>query len=208
LLAVFAIVLHFKLRRRTKKLLRQAFKPAKLRFDKNADPFAAIIRCTSGNAVDNKMISKWARALRYAAWRKPEIHHDGAEQVIAFEYRYREDCSNCLNDLRAVRILRISRNIFPNRKSIIEFAAQYRVPAIYGLLSTAAEGGLIYYSVDSAYQYQQTAGYVGQDTSRYETRRIASATTNQILADPKRQDCESPWSKGAGSAYHRRRPGI
>lgn len=34
------------------------------------------------------------------------------------------------------------------------------MPAIYGLLSTAAEGGLIYYSVDSAYQYQQAASYV------------------------------------------------
>jgi hypothetical protein len=40
-------------------------------FDKNGDPFTAVIRCTCGGAADNKTISKWARALRYAAIRKP-----------------------------------------------------------------------------------------------------------------------------------------
>jgi hypothetical protein len=69
--AVFAIVMHFKVRRRTNKLLRQAFGFADQTFDKTADPFTAVIRCTCGNAVDNKMISKWARALRYATIRKP-----------------------------------------------------------------------------------------------------------------------------------------
>jgi hypothetical protein len=68
--AVFVIVQHYKVRRRTKKLLRHAFKFADLSFDKNADPFTAIIRCTCGDAHDNKTISKWARALRYVAWRK------------------------------------------------------------------------------------------------------------------------------------------
>jgi hypothetical protein len=68
--AIFAIVMHFKVRRRTKRLLRHAFELADLRFDKSADPFASVIRCTSGGSADNKMISKWARALRYAARRK------------------------------------------------------------------------------------------------------------------------------------------
>jgi hypothetical protein len=67
--AVFAIVAHYKVRRKTKKLLRYAFKFADLSFDKNVDPFTAIIRCTCGDAADNKTISKWARALRYVAWR-------------------------------------------------------------------------------------------------------------------------------------------
>jgi hypothetical protein len=72
--AVFAIVEHYKARRRTKKLLRHAFKFANLPFDKNADPFTAVIRCTCGDAADNKTISKWARALRYASRRKkPEM---------------------------------------------------------------------------------------------------------------------------------------
>ena len=65
--AVFAIVKHFKVRRKTKKLLRHAFKSAGLSFDKNADPFTAVIRVTSGGAVDNKTISKWARALRHVS---------------------------------------------------------------------------------------------------------------------------------------------
>jgi hypothetical protein len=64
---VFAIVAHYKVRRKTKKLLRRAFEFADLPFDKNADPFTAIIRCTCGDAADNKTISRWARALRYVA---------------------------------------------------------------------------------------------------------------------------------------------
>ena len=69
--AVFAIVKHYRTWRLTNKLLRHAFKFAGLPFDKNADPFTAVIRCTCGDAADNKTISKWARALRYAAIRKP-----------------------------------------------------------------------------------------------------------------------------------------
>jgi hypothetical protein len=65
--AVLEIVEHYKVRRRTKRLLRHAFKFANLPFDKNVDPFTAVIRCTCDGAADNKMISKWARALRYVA---------------------------------------------------------------------------------------------------------------------------------------------
>ena len=71
--AVFAIVKHFKVRRKTKKLLRHAFKSAGLSFDKNADPFTAVIRCACGGDVDSKTISKWARALRYAARSKEPV---------------------------------------------------------------------------------------------------------------------------------------
>ena len=65
--AVFAIVEHYRVRRRTKRLLRHAFKFAALSFDRNVDPFTAVIRCTCANRADSKTISKWARALRYAA---------------------------------------------------------------------------------------------------------------------------------------------
>jgi hypothetical protein len=65
--AVFAIVALYRVRRRTKRLLRYAFKFAHLSFEKHADPFAAVIRCTCGGLTDNKTISKWARALRYVA---------------------------------------------------------------------------------------------------------------------------------------------
>jgi hypothetical protein len=69
--AVFAIVEHYKVRRRTKKLLRHAFKFASVPFDKNANPFNAVIRCTCDDEIDSKTISKWARALRYVAHCKP-----------------------------------------------------------------------------------------------------------------------------------------
>jgi hypothetical protein len=72
--AVFAIVEHYRVRPRTNRLLRHAFEFANLPFDKNADAFGAVIRCTCGDASDNKTISKWARALRYAAQcKKPDI---------------------------------------------------------------------------------------------------------------------------------------
>jgi hypothetical protein len=64
---VFAVVVDHKGRRRTKRLLQRAFHFAGLPFDKNADPFAVIIRCTSEQNLDCKTISKYARALRYAA---------------------------------------------------------------------------------------------------------------------------------------------
>jgi hypothetical protein len=65
--AVFAIVEHYRTRRRTKKLLRHAFEFAGQPLDKNANPFIAVIRCTCDGQADNKTISKWARALRYVA---------------------------------------------------------------------------------------------------------------------------------------------
>jgi hypothetical protein len=59
--------MHYRVRRRTKKLLRHAFQFAGLPCDKNADPFTAVIRSTCDDEIDNKTISKWARALRYVA---------------------------------------------------------------------------------------------------------------------------------------------
>jgi hypothetical protein len=67
---VFLIVMDHKGRRRTKRLLRRAFQFAGLPLDKNADPFAAVIRCTCEHSVDSKTASKWARALRYVAYCK------------------------------------------------------------------------------------------------------------------------------------------
>jgi hypothetical protein len=58
-------------RRKTKKLLQGVFELADLPMDRRADPFTAVIRCTSDDAVDSKTVSKWARALRYVAYCKP-----------------------------------------------------------------------------------------------------------------------------------------
>jgi hypothetical protein len=63
--AVFEMVIHYKRRRRTDRLLRHAFEFASLPFDDNADPFTAVIRCPCDANVDSKTISKWTRALRY-----------------------------------------------------------------------------------------------------------------------------------------------
>jgi hypothetical protein len=65
--AAFAIVAHFRVRRKTNRLLRHAFKFSCLPYDEKADPFTAVIHCTCGGNADNKTISKWSRALRYAA---------------------------------------------------------------------------------------------------------------------------------------------
>src|SRR5262249_41927912 len=49
---------------------------------------------------------------------------------------------------------------FANRRLIIEFAAKHRVPAIYAVRESAADGGPIAYGTDFADIYRRTAGYV------------------------------------------------
>jgi hypothetical protein len=72
--AVFDVVISYKSKRRRKRLLRRAFKFAGLPFDPYVDPFAAVIRCTTDGEADRKMISKWSRALRFAAIaKKPRV---------------------------------------------------------------------------------------------------------------------------------------
>jgi hypothetical protein len=67
---IFRVVEHYRVRQRTTRLVRHAFEFANLPLDKNADPFAAVIRCTCDDAADSKTMSKWSRALRYASRRK------------------------------------------------------------------------------------------------------------------------------------------
>jgi hypothetical protein len=67
--AVCRIVVEAKGRRETEQFLRRTFKFAGLPYQKGADPFATVIRCTCEHRLDDKTISKWARALRYAAYR-------------------------------------------------------------------------------------------------------------------------------------------
>jgi putative ABC transport system substrate-binding protein len=50
--------------------------------------------------------------------------------------------------------------IYTNRKPIVDITARHRVPAIFGIPSTAADGGLIYYCVDIVESYRQAAIYV------------------------------------------------
>jgi ABC-type uncharacterized transport system substrate-binding protein len=47
-----------------------------------------------------------------------------------------------------------------HRKRIIELAAEYRLPAVYGLLFFATDGGLVAYGPDSVEPYRRAATYV------------------------------------------------
>ena len=48
----------------------------------------------------------------------------------------------------------------PVRRLIIDLAATYRLPALYGELSFAQDGGLISYGVDRIDQFKRAASYV------------------------------------------------
>ena len=66
--AVYCLVRRYEGQGRPNRLVRRAFKYAGLPVDKNAVPFAVVIRATCDrHKIDNKTISKWARALRYVA---------------------------------------------------------------------------------------------------------------------------------------------
>jgi putative ABC transport system substrate-binding protein len=47
-----------------------------------------------------------------------------------------------------------------HRKLIIDLAARYRLPAIYGFRDFTADGGLVSYDVDLTDEYRQAAFYV------------------------------------------------
>jgi putative tryptophan/tyrosine transport system substrate-binding protein len=47
-----------------------------------------------------------------------------------------------------------------HRKLIIDLAARYRLPAIYGFRDFTADGGLVSYDVDLTDEYRQAASYV------------------------------------------------
>ncbi|MGH6671794.1 MAG: hypothetical protein ACRECV_07445 [Xanthobacteraceae bacterium] len=69
---LFDLVMLYKAKQKREKLVRCALEKADLPWrEKRVDPFAAVIRCTSNNSIDRKTISRWSRALRYAAKRKP-----------------------------------------------------------------------------------------------------------------------------------------
>ena len=69
LTSAYGLVMHYRGQGRTRRLLRRASKFAGLAYDKHGDPFTTVIRCTCEHNLDSKTISKWARALRYAAYR-------------------------------------------------------------------------------------------------------------------------------------------
>jgi hypothetical protein len=67
--AVYALVRRCKREGNAKELLCTAIRIAGLAADEDADLFAAVIRATCDDKLDQKMVSKYSRALRYAAHR-------------------------------------------------------------------------------------------------------------------------------------------
>jgi hypothetical protein len=67
--SVYSVVTRCRSRRQIRALVRRACDFAGLAFDKAADPFTTVIRCTSEKSLDHRTVSKWSRALRYAAYR-------------------------------------------------------------------------------------------------------------------------------------------
>jgi hypothetical protein len=67
--SVYSVVTRCRSRRHTRRLMQRACDFAGLAFDKAADPFTTVIRCTSEKSLDHRTVSKWSRALRYAAYR-------------------------------------------------------------------------------------------------------------------------------------------
>jgi putative tryptophan/tyrosine transport system substrate-binding protein len=50
----------------------------------------------------------------------------------------------------------------PVRRVIVDFAATYRLPALYGELTFAHDGGLIAYEIDRADPFKRAAAYVSR----------------------------------------------
>jgi hypothetical protein len=67
--SVYSAVTRCRSRWQIGRLMQRACDFAGLAFDKAADPFTTVIRCTSEKSLDHRTVSKWSRALRYAAYR-------------------------------------------------------------------------------------------------------------------------------------------
>lgn len=65
--AVYKTVLHYRLRKRTRFLAEVACKTGGISYRSDPQVFPAVIRATCNKGVDGKTVSKWSRALRYAA---------------------------------------------------------------------------------------------------------------------------------------------
>jgi hypothetical protein len=71
--SVYSIVTSYRMRKRLDRLIRRACRFAQLPEGSTADPFATIIRCTCRGRLDQKTVSKMARALRYADHRQRPV---------------------------------------------------------------------------------------------------------------------------------------
>ena len=91
----------------------------------------------------------------------------------------------------------------PQRDLVLEAAARYRLPAIYGARNMAAAGGLASYGIDRAGQLRQAARYVdrilrGTPVSDLPVEHPTSSSWSSISRPPRRSASQSgrpcsPW---------------
>jgi hypothetical protein len=94
---VFHLVRRYRLKRRLRKLLRQACVYADIKYNKRGDAFAVILRCSSDGALDGKTISCMSRALRYVDQTKPR------DQPLRSFMKARGGINGCAAEYAAVR---------------------------------------------------------------------------------------------------------
>jgi hypothetical protein len=95
--AVYSLVRRCERGGKAKELLSAAVKTAGLSADENTEVFAAVIRATCDDKLDQKMVSKYSRALRYAA------HQDQPPRML-IEFIKRRGGINAVADRYAKRL--------------------------------------------------------------------------------------------------------
>ena len=93
-----------------------------------------------------------------------------------------------------------------NRETIVQLAAQHRVPAVYAFRYYITTGGLLSYGVDGVDLFRRT-GYIRRPHSKgCETSRVAGASANQVRAGDQSEDRQSARPhRAADTARHGRR---
>jgi putative tryptophan/tyrosine transport system substrate-binding protein len=85
-------------------------------------------------------------------------------QVQSFELRDPDDFGRTFEALAAQHpdaLITVEDPLtVSNRKPIADFAAEYRLPALYGLREFVADGGLMSYGASIADLYRRAAGYI------------------------------------------------
>jgi putative ABC transport system substrate-binding protein len=108
-------------------------------FSPNASPYAPLFYKSIQDAAGKLSVETIMAPARQPAELDPIVAGLGAEGGVIFN---------------------ADAFILTNRRAAIDLAARYRVPAIYGIPTTAAEGGLVYYRLDFLNLYRQAVAYV------------------------------------------------
>jgi len=108
-------------------------------FSPNASPYASLFYKSIEDAGGKLMVETIMAPAKQPAELDPIMARLGSEGGVIFN---------------------ADAFVLTNRRAAIDLAARYRLPAIYGIPTTAAEGGLIYYRLDFLDLYRQAVAYV------------------------------------------------